>query len=82
MRHVLAPVRNTELAGEAFGGAPISQVWTYRMGEGEMFTASYVWDIAVPDAPVRIEGIIVGRVRDGVLIEEWGANQQTMPAAE
>ena len=65
----------------AYGGAPISQEWRYLMGEGNMFTLSYKWTVHFPQRTVEIVGIVVGRVRDGKLIEEWGANSRVPPPA-
>lgn len=59
----------------AFNGAPIRQEWRYLMGEGNMFTVSYEWIVTFPQRTLTITGIVVGRVRDGRLIEEWGASE-------
>jgi hypothetical protein len=59
----------------SFGGAKIKQEWRYLMGEGNMFAVSYVWTIG----PLQLRGIAVGRLKDGKLVEEWGAGS-TVPA--
>ena len=56
-----------------FGDAEIKQEWRYRMGEGNMFVVSYVWTIDISGRPLRIGGIAVCRLKDGKLVEEWGA---------
>lgn len=63
------------LAG--FDGGEVQQEWTYLMGEGSMFTVSYVWTFSVQDQPTQMHGIVVGRVSDGKLLEEWGAGYAT-----
>ena len=65
----------------AFGGAPITQEWRYLMGEGNMFTVSYAWNVRFPQRTVNVVGIVVGRVQDGKLIEEWGASSTLAPPA-
>ena len=56
-----------------FGGAEIKQEWRYMMGEGNMFVVSYVWTIGSSGRQLQIRGIAVGRLKDGKLVEEWGA---------
>ena len=56
-----------------FGNAKIKQEWRYLMGEGNMFAVSYVWTLDIPGQPIRFRGIAVGRLKDGKLVEEWGA---------
>jgi hypothetical protein len=63
----------------SFGGAEIKQEWRYLMGEGNIFTVSYIWTINFPGQPLRIRGIAVCRLKDGKLVEEWGAGS-TVPA--
>ena len=58
----------------SFGGADIKQEWCYLMGEGNMFAISYVWTIDIPERPLQIRGIAVCRLKDGKLVEEWGAS--------
>jgi len=58
----------------SFGGASIAQDWRYLMGDGNVFSLSYEWTLATPEQPTIIVGILVGRVEDGQLVEEWGAN--------
>jgi hypothetical protein len=58
----------------SFGGVPITQDWRFLMASGSIFSLSYQWTIATPGAPTRIDGILVGRVDGGQLVEEWGAN--------
>lgn len=59
----------------SFGGADIAQDWRYLMGDGSVFSLSYEWTLATPEQPTIIAGILVGRVEEGLLVEEWGANQ-------
>ena len=66
-------------ARSSFGGAPMTQEWRYLMGEGNMFSVSYKWTVRFPQQTVEIVGMASGRVKDGKLIEEWGANS-TMSA--
>ncbi len=65
----------------AFNGAPITQEWRYLMGEGSMFTVSYQWMVRFPQRTLTVTGIVVGRVQDGLLIEEWGASRTLTPDA-
>jgi hypothetical protein len=70
------------VAGRAsFGGARVTQEWRYLMGEGNMFSLSYKWTIHLPQ-PIEIVGMAVGRVKDGKLIEEWGAARSGPVAAK
>jgi hypothetical protein len=62
-----------------FNGAPITQEWRYLMGDGNMFSVSYVWTVHFPQRTLQIVGMAVGRLHDGKLIEEWGASR-TLPA--
>jgi hypothetical protein len=64
-----------------FNGAPITQEWRYLMGEGSMFTVSYQWTVTFPQRVLTIVGIVVGRVEDGLLVEEWGASRTLIPDA-
>jgi hypothetical protein len=57
-----------------FDNADITQVWHYLMGDGSVFSLSYEWEVATRERPTVIAGILVGRVEDGLLVEEWGAN--------
>jgi len=56
-----------------FGNAPISQRWRYLMGDGALFSLAYEWSIETPGRPTVMAGILVGRVEDHLLVEEWGA---------
>ncbi len=58
----------------SFGNAKITQEWRYLMGDGSVFSLSYEWVVATPEQPTVFAGILVGRVDDGMLVEEWGAN--------
>jgi hypothetical protein len=62
----------------SFGGAKIKQEWRYLMGEGNIFTVSYIWTIDLPGRPLQLRGIAVCRLKDGKLVEEWGAGS-TVP---
>ena len=68
--------KDIEDAKASFNGAPITQEWKYLMGEGNIFAVSYVWDIHFPGQILKITGIAVCRVRDGKLVEEWGAGYE------
>lgn len=65
-----------------YNGARITQEWRYLMGEGSMFAVSYVWTVHLPERPLRIAGIAVGRVREGKLAEEWGAGSVVPSTAD
>jgi ketosteroid isomerase-like protein len=67
-------------ARASFGGTRMTQEWRYLMGEGNLFAVSYKWTVHLPQRPMVISGMAVGRVKDGKLIEEWGA-AGTAPAA-
>lgn len=58
----------------SFDGATITQEWHYLLGSGDVFSLSYTWTIHSAPQPMQIVGILVGRIRDHKLIEEWGAN--------
>jgi hypothetical protein len=56
-----------------FANAPIRQEWRYLMGNGALFTLAYAWTIDTTPQPTVMAGMLVGRVEDGLLVEEWGA---------
>lgn len=58
----------------SFNGAAITQDWRYLLGSGDVFSLGYSWTINASPEPLQIAGILVGRIRDHKLIEEWGAN--------
>ena len=60
----------------------IHQEWKYLMGEGNMFCLSYKWTIKSPANTLIINGMMVGRVKNGKLIEEWGASNTTNTAKQ
>ena len=57
----------------SFANAPIRQEWRYLMGNGALFSLAYEWTIDTAPQPTVMAGMLVGRVEDGLLIEEWGA---------
>lgn len=57
----------------SFNGAPITQKWQYWTGDGNVFAVSYVCTIHIPNAPLEITGIAVGRLENGKRAEELGA---------
>src|SRR5690606_2924288 len=59
---------------DSFNGAAITQDWQYLLGSGDVFSLAYAWTIHSAPQSLKIAGILVGRVRDHKLIEEWGAN--------
>jgi len=59
---------------DSFDGAPITQDWQYLLGSGDVFSLAYTWTIHSAPQPVQIAGILVGRISDHKLLEEWGAN--------
>lgn len=59
---------------DSFNGARISQDWRYLLGSGDVFSLGYTWTIHSKPKTLQIAGILVGRIRDHKLIEEWGAN--------
>jgi hypothetical protein len=63
-------------------GAEIKQDLKYLMGDGKMFCLSYKWTIKLPGNTIRINGMMIGRVKNGKLIEEWGADNVTIPAEQ
>ena len=56
-----------------FAKAPIRQEWRYLMGRGAIFSLAYEWTIETSPQPTVMAGMLVGRVEDGLLVEEWGA---------
>jgi len=56
-----------------FAHAPIRQEWRYLMGDGAIFSLAYEWTIETSPRPTVLAGLLVGRVEDGLLVEEWGA---------
>jgi hypothetical protein len=56
-------------------GGEIHQEWKYLMGEGNMFSLSYKWNIKYPNTAITVDGMMVGRLKDGKLVEEWGASK-------
>jgi len=63
-------------------GAEIKQDWKYLMGDGNMFCLSYKWTFKLPGNTTRINGMMIGRVKNGKLIEEWGADIVTNTAEQ
>jgi hypothetical protein len=63
----------------SFGSARIAQEWRYLMGDGSVFSLSYEWTVETPERPTVIAGILVGRIENGLLVEEWGANYTVGP---
>lgn len=59
---------------DSFNGARITQDWRYLLGSGDLFSLGYTWTIHSTPKTLQIAGILVGRIRDHKLIEEWGAN--------
>lgn len=57
----------------SFGNAPISQQWRYLMGRDSIFALAYEWTIAASPHPTVRAGLLVGRLEQGLLVEEWGA---------
>jgi len=66
---------------ESFNRASITQDWKYLLGSGDVFSLSYTWTIHSTPQPLKITGILVGRIRDHKLVEEWGANYQVAAKA-
>jgi hypothetical protein len=60
----------------------IHQEWEYLMGEGNMFCLSYKWTIKSPYNTFIINGLMVGRIRNGKLIEEWGAGSRVLASSD
>lgn len=58
----------------SFGNAAMKQEWQYLMGSGTVFSLSYEWSVQTPGEPLTIAGILVGRIENDQLVEEWGAN--------
>lgn len=58
----------------SFNGASITQEWQYLLGSGDVFSLGYTWTIHSAPQSLQIAGILVGRISDHKLIEEWGAN--------
>ncbi|KRA83726.1 nuclear transport factor 2 family protein [Altererythrobacter sp. Root672] len=69
-----AHIRAVEGMRDSFNGASITQDWQYLLGSGDVFSLAYTWTIHSVPQPLQIAGILVGRIRDHKLIEEWGAN--------
>lgn len=69
-----AHLRAIEGMKDSFEGAPVTQNWQYLLGSVDVFSLAYTWTIHSIPRPLRIAGILVGRIRDHKLIEEWGAN--------
>ena len=58
----------------SFNGEAITQDWHYLLGSGDVFSLGYTWTIHSAPQPLQIAGILVGRIRDHKLVEEWGVN--------
>jgi hypothetical protein len=56
-----------------FADAPIRQEWRYLMGNGAVFSLAYEWTVETSPQPTVLAGMLVGRVEDVLLVEEWGA---------
>ncbi len=69
-----AHLRAIEGMQDSFSGAPVTQDWQYLLGSGDVFSLAYTWTIHSAPLPLQIAGILVGRISDHKLIEEWGAN--------
>lgn len=59
---------------DSFNGASVTQDWQYLLGSGNVFSLAYTWTIHSAPQALQIAGILVGRISDHKLIEEWGAN--------
>lgn len=57
------------------GKAQVHQEWKYLMGEGNMFCLSSKWTWTFQDLKMTENMLMVGRIRNGKLVEEWGAKQ-------
>jgi ketosteroid isomerase-like protein len=69
-----AHLRAIEGMQDGFNGASITQDWQYLLGSGDVFSLAYTWTIHSAPQPLQIAGILVGRITDHKLVEEWGAN--------
>lgn len=72
-----AHIRAIEGMQDSFNRAPITQDWQYLLGSGNVFSLAYTWTVHSTPQPLQIAGILVGRIRDHKLVEEWGANYPT-----
>ena len=57
------------------GKAQLHQEWKYLMGEANMFSLSSKWTWTFQDLKMTTDRLMVGRIRNGKLVEEWGATQ-------
>lgn len=69
-----AHLRAIEGMRDSFNGASITQDWQYLLGSGDVFSLGYTWTVHSAPQQLHIAGILVGRISDHKLIEEWGAN--------